>query len=388
MKTAMKKWMSLLLALLMVLGLGTTALAAEGENPVGAMSGNTYFNDSLGITMALPSNWHFLSDAELASQMGYDSQYASRKGLSTLLERDSLVCAMYAAATDDPAWNASLMVQDLGIYRSLDEQTFFDLAKNSLTDSLTAQGYTNLQMTPATFLLAGTEHVGADLTGNMGLLQVHLILVLLKGERYMGSLTVAALTKEKAEEVLAFCAPLSDDNRPAVDAGSDAKATYDKAKEAMENKLYYTAYQLFTQIKDYEDAASLAAQCQRPMPKSKQVSRNSAYNRKTIRLNLTNKLKNGYNIYVRIYDSTGNTFVASVFIHSGKTSVVWLPDDTFLFKAAYGKGAWYGEEEMFGDDAIYKKLFSQSFRQVGRYGYYYFTFKDELDYTTIKRTDF
>ena len=75
-KETMKKWMSFLLAMLMLLGLGSAAVAAE-KNPVGVIAGNTYYNEALGIYMTLPDNWRFLSDADLASQMGYDSKYAS-----------------------------------------------------------------------------------------------------------------------------------------------------------------------------------------------------------------------------------------------------------------------------------------------------------------------
>ena len=44
-------------------------------------------------------------------------------------------------------------------------------------------------------------------------------------------------------------------------------------------------------------------------------------------------------------------------MRSGKGAVVYLPDRSYLMKAAYSKGPWFGENEMFGDDAIYKELF-------------------------------
>lgn len=404
-----KRWMSLLLALLMVLGIGATAMAAE-ENPVGVVSGNAYYNESLGIYMMLPGNWRFLSDAELAERMNYDAQFASREGLTTLLEQNSSVCAMYATSSDDVSWNANLMVQDLGVYRFLDERSYFDLAKDGLTGLLEPQGFTNIQLTQTTFHLAGQEHVGAVMTGNMGLIQMYMIIVLVKGDRYMGSLTVASLTKEKTEEVLNFFVPLTDATKKAFadtsttssssatssstassqtsSGANDAQAQYAKAKAAFENKQYYTAYKLFTALGKYEDAASLASKCKRPTPDSGELSRNSDYKRKTCRLNVKNALKGGYNIYLRFYDASGDTFVCSAFIRSGKGIVVYLPEDTYLLKAAYGKGTWFGENEMFGDDAIYKELFTASLTNVGRYRTWICTIDDELAYTTIDREDF
>ena len=79
---------------------------------------------------------------------------------------------------------------------------------------------------------------------------------------------------------------------------------------------------------------------------------------------------------------------ARIFIRSGKGIVVYLPEDTYLLKAAYGKGAWFGENEMFGDDAIYKELFTASLTNVGRYRTWICTIDDELAYTTIDREDF
>lgn len=391
-KETMKKWMSFLLAMLMLLGLGSAAVAAE-ENPVGVIAGNTYYNEALGIYMTLPDNWRFLSDADLASQMGYDSKYASREGLATLLSQNSAACGMYAVASDT-ASNANLMVQDLGIYRSLDEATYLDLAKDSLTGALESVGYTDIQLTPSSFQLAGKEHVGAVLTGKLGFMEMHMIVVLIKGDRYMGSLTAASTTREKAEAVLAYFQPLSADTKvpeassQASSGAGDAKAQYAQAKEAFEKKMYYTAYKMFTALGKYEDAASLASKCKRPTPETGELSRNSDYKRKTVRLNLNNKLKGGYNIYVRIYDSTGETFVSSAFVRSGKGAVVYLPDRSYLMKAAYSKGPWFGENEMFGDDAIYKELFTFSLEQVGRHGYWYCNFEDELNGTTVSREDF
>ncbi len=389
-KETMKKWLSFLLAMLMLLGLGSVAMAAE-ENAVGVIAGNTYYNEALGVCMTLPDNWRFLSDADLASQMGYDSKYASREGLATLLSQNSAACGMYAVASDT-ATNANLMIQDLGIYRSLDEATYMDLAKDSLTGALESVGYTDIQLTKSSFQLAGKEHVGAVLTGKLGFMEMHMIVVLIKGDRYMGSLTAASTTREKAEAVLAYFQPLAAGaNIPAGQTSSgsnDAEAQYTAAKAAYENKLYYTAYKTFSALGNYKDAASQASKCKRSMPETGEMSRNSEYRRKTVRLNLNNKLRGGYNIYVRIYDVTGETFVSSVFIRSGKGAVVYLPDRDYLMKAAYGKGSWFGENEMFGDDAIYKELFTFSLKQIGRYGYFYCDIDDVDAHTTITREEF
>lgn len=166
------------------------------------------------------------------------------------------------------------------------------------------------------------------------------------------------------------------------------RVDYAAALDAMENKYYYTAYNLFTALGDYEQSRENAALCQRPLPSTGELYRNQEYKRQTVQLNLKNP-NDGYYTYVRIYDPQGKTIVSTAFIHPGKTAVIYLPDRSYLLKAAYSKtGDWFGEQEMFGDEAIYKKLFTFELTQVGRYGYWVYTFDDRLEGSTESRTDF
>ena len=80
--------------------------------------------------------------------------------------------------------------------------------------------------------------------------------------------------------------------------------------------------------------------------------------------------------------------MSSTFIRNGKGTVIYLPEDSYLIKAAYGKGTWYGEKEMFGDDAIYKQLFTTTLTNAGHWGTWYYNFEDELEGTTVKLEDF
>ena len=426
----MKKWVSLLLSFLMVLCLGPAVMAEE--NPVGMMEGSLYVNEPLGFCVVLPNGWNFHSDADLANQMGYDSQYASREGLAALLQQESFVCAMIASAASDPAWTMNLVVAELGMYRYLDEKTLLTLSEESCIEAVKAQGISNVQLTESVFQLAGAEHAGAVLTGNVGAYQMYMIVVLVKGERYMGSLTVTASSQEKAESTLDFFKPIVGTTHVSTGGDSDSGAKkvhaqiddalarkdwagaltllkgqygnsypdyanavkncqnhldYNEAKQAMDKKLYYTAYQLFSSLGSFEDASEMARLCLRPTPNSGELSRNAAYSRTAVRLNLTNGLSDHYYVYLRAYDSTGNIIVSTCFIQPGKTVSIYLPDDTFLFKAAFGKGPWFGEEEMFGDESFYKEMFTQSLEKTGG-GYYYLTFDDILAYDAIDREDF
>lgn len=178
-------------------------------------------------------------------------------------------------------------------------------------------------------------------------------------------------------------------NRDNVAKDCRNRVDYATALDAMENKYYYTAYKLFSSLGDYEKSRENAQLCKRPLPATAELYRNQAYKRQAVRLNLDNA-NDGYFTYVRIYDAQGKDIVSTVFLHPGKTAAIYLPDETYVLKAAYCKtGEWYGELEMFGDDdAIYKNICSFTLTLAGRWGYWYYTFDDRLDGTTVSRTDF
>ena len=222
----MKKVLSLLLALLLTLSLGAAAAAEEEKkDPIGTVENGVYTNEAFGFRMVPPESWRFLSDAELAQRMGYPAEYASREGLASVMEQTANVCAMFASATDDSACNVNLMVQDLGAYSFLDEQTYFNYSKGELAGALQLQGFTNVQMMESSFRLAGKEHVAAVLTADLGDFHMYMIVMIIKvQEGYLGSLTVAAGSQEKAEEVLGYFEPLDG----AEPAQGDAEAyTYE-----------------------------------------------------------------------------------------------------------------------------------------------------------------
>ena len=198
----MKKWMSLLLCLVLVLGIVPVA-AAEESDPIGVVEKNVYTNQFFGFRVQLPDNWRFLSDADLASWMGYDSAYGSREGLAALLEKEFAACAMYAAANDSP-FNMNFMVTDLREYKDLTEADYLGLVKDGLVQTLQMQGYTNVVLTERAFTVSGKDLTGASVTGSLGNFAMHMGIVLFKEDRYMGTLTVAASSEDQLNECLGF----------------------------------------------------------------------------------------------------------------------------------------------------------------------------------------
>ncbi len=83
----MKKWLALLLAMMMAFALAACGNTDNKGNDAkefarGSWAGNVYTNDSLGLTVTVPENWEIADDEELAELMGLTVENLSGEGLS------------------------------------------------------------------------------------------------------------------------------------------------------------------------------------------------------------------------------------------------------------------------------------------------------------------
>lgn len=164
---------------------------------------------------------------------------------------------------------------------------------------------------------------------------------------------------------------------------------YAAAKAAYSKEQYYTAYKYFTALGNWKDAASYAAKCPRSMPDTGEMYRNPRYNRKTVRINVVNKL-GASNIYVRFYNSAGSELAVSVFVRSTKTAVIYLPNEAYLVRVAYSQEPWFGDTDMFGDGGYYREVGIIGVDQIGD-DYYIFDIDETLinsNSKAISRTEF
>ena len=119
----------------------------------------------------------------------------------------------------------------------------------------------------------------------------------------------------------------------------------------------YAAYQAFTSLGKFEDAAEKAKSCVVSKPKNGETYRNSKYSKADCRQWVVTP-NDGIYTYMKIYSKKGSAeeLVSCLFIHPGKTVKITLPAGEYIFKVAYGKGNWYGEIDMFGDEGNYQRV--------------------------------
>lgn len=134
--------------------------------------------------------------------------------------------------------------------------------------------------------------------------------------------------------------------------------TYREAEKALADGKNYTAWKKYKSLGSFQDAKEKAKSCVKKKPSTGETYRNSKYKGKTVSLTIKPPKDDDCN-YLKIYavTSKGKEVLAScVFIRSGKNATVKLPAGTYVIKAAYSDGSWYGEKEMFGENGIYQRL--------------------------------
>jgi hypothetical protein len=156
-----------------------------------------------------------------------------------------------------------------------------------------------------------------------------------------------------AKEAFSILDGIEQDFKEQTKQEEDFRSTkYRMANIALADKKFYTAYQLFTELKDYMDSTEQVTKCIQPYPATMVLYRNSNYNHNYAPL-IIHSAK-GEPTYLKIYAAEG-PLVVTLFLNSGQTLNVEMPRGNFIVKEAHGN-LWFGEEEMFGDLGSYRLL--------------------------------
>jgi tetratricopeptide (TPR) repeat protein len=143
-----------------------------------------------------------------------------------------------------------------------------------------------------------------------------------------------------------------------VEAGFDqaapwvSKIDYLSAEQLLQEGRRYDAYQAFTALGSYQDAAKRAKSCLIAMPATGELWHNDHYQSDVSALKFELVAEKA-NHYFRVY-SRGIEVVAA-FVHGGESLTIDLPAGRYTVKDATGD-QWWGEEDLFGYDGGYSKM--------------------------------
>ena len=213
----MKKAMTILLALAMLLsvaafGTGTAcaAVSVDTESILGVKENNVYVSELLGIQAAFDEDWYLLNDEETAQVMGYTVSQADSELLKEALESSGAVCDLYVVRMDDSGDNINLQMEDLGrLYGSfLSEEAYLTIALPKLEEGLKQLGVENLTLERQDYDFAGDTHQSVLVSGSSGGVSFQERIVLIKGGRYMASLSAFSKDSTRIDEMLSVFEPL------------------------------------------------------------------------------------------------------------------------------------------------------------------------------------
>lgn len=206
----MKKGISLVLVMFLIMGLGCAAFADGALDVVGTVEGQIYTSKTLRLKAEFPEDWILLSDEQIAAEMEFPEGYNTREGLARLLEEYYGTCALSAESTDGSRANLNLMIQDTFSPDILSEQDFYDVSVEALPETLTAQGYQNVTVSQGEFILKDAEgkpagtHVMAVVSAEIGDITLREYTVFIKEDHYVGILNLIAPSAETADQMLGF----------------------------------------------------------------------------------------------------------------------------------------------------------------------------------------
>jgi tetratricopeptide (TPR) repeat protein len=130
------------------------------------------------------------------------------------------------------------------------------------------------------------------------------------------------------------------------------KANYSLAESSLSEGHNYAAYERFSQLGDYEDAADRAEACKVSMPSTGIIWQDSAWFSvaSSIVLEAGNMQESGfYKLYA------GGSCIATVFLNPGGSVEVEVPAGTYEIKEATGS-QWWGDTDIFGPNGFYSQM--------------------------------
>ena len=132
---------------------------------------------------------------------------------------------------------------------------------------------------------------------------------------------------------------------------------YNEGIKLLKDKKYYSAYTKLNSLGSFKDAKDKADSCKQTFPGTGETYRNKKYATQAVSLKIVPPSNGTYN-YLKFY--SGKELVSCVAIGKNSTATVVLPVGSYTIKNAYGSGPWFGDKDMFGDNATYIKLMNGS----------------------------
>lgn len=198
----MKKAISLILTLALVLALPMAALAEEDPFGAGASDGTTYWNETLSIGCTMDENWYFYSDEEIMESVQTTAGQLKDDLAEAIKDAGSMMDMM--AVNQETGENVNVNLERLSVANSLlvDEAKYVELSLAQLGDALEQMGLTVTDIGQDEMEFAGSKHPCIRLTGTIEDIELFETLVVVKTGRTVIVVTACSYLEDTTDQIL------------------------------------------------------------------------------------------------------------------------------------------------------------------------------------------
>lgn len=215
----MKKFLSLLLATIMLLSLcacgGSTddirgetvpQAATPEETPeysFGKTTGNLYKNDFLGMSCELPADWVFYTEQQLLEMNNIAGEYVDEDTLEQL-KNATIIYDMYASDANFSSITVNLEKFNLLQMATLDIKASLEGQKDGIISSYQSMGYSDIQVEYQKITVDGQEYDGLVINASIQGISFYAKAFAFKKGNYLANVTVSSVGSDATDTILGY----------------------------------------------------------------------------------------------------------------------------------------------------------------------------------------
>ena len=190
-----------------------TTEAPETEAPqeeeaavrIGVIEGNTYTNETLGISCTVDNDWAFYNEEMMAALNQLTQDVINDDSVKEMLNNGASFMDAYGYSTTNNS-NFNVTLQKVNALASLltTEKNVLESAEEQTVSMLENAGFTDIDYSLGKATFAGKEHDVAYCNSKYQGMEIRQTIVCILKNGYCGSITITCISEEETEKILGF----------------------------------------------------------------------------------------------------------------------------------------------------------------------------------------
>ncbi len=176
----------------------------EGSFKRGTIDGNTYRNESFGISFTLPEDHAFATEDQLAQLANITTDMLEDEASVKALEGGRIIYDMYEYGVDGSNTNIAIEKVNAMAGALIDAKKYREACVSKIDEQLAGTGMEVIDREEATYTIGGTDHPAEKVTITYEGSTIYEEMVFLKSGSFFALVTTAGPTPEAAEALLGY----------------------------------------------------------------------------------------------------------------------------------------------------------------------------------------